>query len=381
MPDLLYLNSDGDFLLLEGADGTRYRLLIDEGVRKAVRRETVSTADTSLVSPREIQLEIRSGITVEELAAKTGASVDYIAKFAAPVIDELTHVVSSALSVRITLAGDRYRDTTQVEFGEVVANRLAANGVVNYSWSARKSDNGGWQLQCRFGDTLATWAFDPRKLALAPENEVAVQLSAQQTLTDAPIPKLRTVSPLLSPDESPEDLDPLPVATPGAAKVESPVVNLAIPRFIQNTQEIEPVVESDEDDGHEDEIEFEPLKSVPTITADLGQTADFEGVVPFGRVNATPAPESEPTEDLANTADLLDALRQRRISREQELTRTTEIQVIAEEPVDSLFADESDAVEELDEEPAKPVKKPGRSSMPSWDQIVFSTKPEEGDAN
>lgn len=395
MPDLRYLNTDGEYLLLEGADGTRFRLLIDEGIRKAVRRDQVSEEDTNLLSPREIQLEIRAGVSVEDLAAKTGASIEYISKFAAPVLAELIHVVNSALSVRITLAGDRYRDTTQVEFGEVVANRLASNGVVNYSWSAKKSDNGGWQLNCRFGDTMATWAFDSRKLALSPENEVAVQLSAQQTLTDSPIPKLRTVTANLLPELASEPEDDVPQSSPVSPLVSVPTVTA--PQAIIDAEDYD--LDLDDDEPEETPV----LKSVPTVTADLGRTAEFEGVVPFGRMGSSEVAESEPAENLANTADLLDALRQRRISREQELNQTTSLPIIQEADEEPYAQVDSDALSEAegpqvnvsesvslnaqasepefelesDESIPKVAPKRGRSSMPSWDEIVFSTKPEE----
>jgi hypothetical protein len=375
MPDLRYLNTDGEYLLLEGADGTRFRLLIDEGIRKAVRRDQVSEVDTNLLTPREIQLEVRAGVSVEDLAAKTGASIEYISKFAAPVLAELIHVVNSALSVRITLAGDRYRDSTQIEFGEVVANRLASNGVVEYNWTAKKSDNGGWQLSCRFGDTVATWAFDSRKLALSPENEVAVQLSAQQTLTDSPLPKLRTVTPSLLPEP---ELTPVQSGVPAAPA--SPLVAVPAPAAEEAAmQDFFAELEAEDID------EAPLLKSVPTVTADLGRTAEFDGVVPFGRVAGSPAPESEPAESLANTADLLDALRQRRIAREQELTKTASMPVVqdsqseAEASQESASPDEPEFTLESDESIPKAAPKRGRSSMPSWDEIVFSTKPEEDD--
>jgi hypothetical protein len=382
MPDLRYLNTDGEYLLLEGADGTRFRLLIDEGIRKAVRRDQVSEADTNLLTPREIQLEVRAGVSVEDLAAKTGASIEYISKFATPVLAELIHVVNSALSVRITLAGDRYRDSTQIEFGEVVANRLASNGVVEYNWTAKKSDNGGWQLSCRFGDTVATWAFDSRKLALSPENEVAVQLSAQQTLTDSPLPKLRTVTPSLLPE--PESS---PIESNAPTSPASPLAAVPAPAQEESPIEDDFFAELEAEDIDESPV----LKSVPTVTADLGRTAEFDGVVPFGRVSGIAAPESEPAESLANTADLLDALRQRRIAREHELTKTASMPIIQdtdEGDIDEAGGqnsqhesndEELEFTLESDESIPKAAPKRGRSSMPSWDEIVFSTKPEEDD--
>jgi hypothetical protein len=404
MSELRYLSTDGDYLLLEAADGTQYRLLIDESVRKAARREVVSEGDAAKISPRDIQLEVRSGVSVEDLAAKTGASLEYVQKFAAPVIDELAHVVSSALSVRITMAGDRYSETTQVEFGEVIANRLAATGVVQYVWTARKTDNGGWQLQCAFGDTLANWAFDPRKLALAPENEVAVQLSTQQSLTDGPLPKLRPVADNTGASES---AAPAANSAPVAPAAQSPVTSApvypapvapaaATPAPVATTiAEPEspatfanPVVRLTSVEG-----------SSQSITEDLGSTAEFDGVVPFGRTGA-PAPASEPA-DLANTADLLDALRKRRLSREEDLskddsastpdlgaTQAIDLPVVTAVPAQSVTGavepaqeapTESIPVVEAPDEESKAAPKRGRSSMPSWDEIVFSTKTDDED--
>jgi hypothetical protein len=448
MADLRLESTDGEYLVLESPDGTTFRLLIDEALRKAVRRETVSANDSNLISPRDIQLEVRSGVTIEELAQKTGASLEYIEKFAAPVIDELAHVVSSALSVRITMAGDRYNETTQVEFGEVVANRLATNGIVQHSWAARKSDNHGWQLHCSYGDNRATWAFDPRKLLLSPENELAIQLSTQQSLTDGPIPRLRPVldvaaqSAPSAPHATEADASEADASEAGASET----IAVFEPTFAQPVPPVSPisvvrVVEDiDAADEAADEFDLSATVAIETVsestsanqTRDLGDTADFEGVVPFGRVTSQPEASdaaSAPV-DLTNTADLLDALRKRRIERERDaLAATTGSISIVPEPAadfsESLdeapaidFSFEPEAASVADEpeydsfdsfdEPAEerveedftegandsyngavtaettPIdvveekpKKPGRSSMPSWDEIVFNTRHDE----
>ncbi|MEN9715822.1 MAG: hypothetical protein RJA35_1289 [Actinomycetota bacterium] len=448
MADLRLESTDGEYLVLESPDGTTFRLLIDEALRKAVRRETVSANDSNLISPRDIQLEVRSGVTIEELAQKTGASLEYIEKFAAPVIDELAHVVSSALSVRITMAGDRYNETTQVEFGEVVANRLATNGIVQHSWAARKSDNHGWQLHCSYGDNRATWAFDPRKLLLSPENELAIQLSTQQSLTDGPIPRLRPVLDVAAQSTPSAPASNEPVASgPVASEPVSSKPDAAFePTFAQPVPPVSPisVVRAVEDIDAADEVveEFDLSATVAiemvtesasaNQTRDLGETADFEGVVPFGRVTTqpeTPDAASAPV-DLTNTADLLDALRKRRIERERDAHAATtgSISIVPEpaadfseslddapvndfsfepeaasvadepeydnfdsfdepvdEPVDESFAEDSSDSETgsvttettpIDVVEEKP-KKPGRSSMPSWDEIVFNTRHDE----
>jgi len=395
MTDLRFESSDGEYLLLEGADGTSYRLLIDDGVRRAIRRDVVTDADAAKVSPREIQLEIRAGLTIEDIVAKTGASFDYVEKFAAPVIDELSHITSSALSVRITMAGDRYSETTQVEFGDVIANRLATAGVVNYTWTVRKSDNGGWQLHCNYGDKIATWAFDPRKLALTPENENAISLSTQQSLTDGPIPKLRPVV-VTDHIEGAASSQPTEVINaPAAPAVEEPAAS----PFLRS---VAPVAET-------------PVAETPvaqTPAAPVAPTAPVTGP------SAAPAAPANEAPALSETANLLDALRKRRLEREgvterpepvtsgfiapsfdddtfedeatqesayeDELSQEIEAESTITAPVTVIHDNYTDAdtqaielpAEEEVVEEAKP-KKPGRTSMPSWDQIVFSTKPED----
>ena len=359
MPDLRFESSDGEYLHLEGEDGTSYKLLIDEGVRRAIRRDAITDQDSVKISPREIQLEVRAGVSLEELVAKTGASFEYIEKFAAPVVDELAYIVKSALSVRITMAGDRYSDTTQVEFGDVIATRLAAAGELTHGWTARRSDNGGWQLHCRYSDNVATWAFDPRKLALSPENENAVQLSTQQSLTDSPIPKLRPVSPAGSP------IDPQAPATSSISTISTPQADasLAPVATVPPVASLRSISSIPNEDSHS------PIETSPDlgVTSDLGRTSEFEGVVPFGRQNQQPAPASQGTEDLANTADLLDALRRRRLERENE----------ANEPVTEQSANlDSESESGNQEDDAKP-KKTGRASIPAWDSIVFGGKTED----
>jgi hypothetical protein len=387
MTDLRFESSDGEYLLLEGADGTSYRLLIDDGVRRAIRRDVVTDADAAKVSPREIQLEIRAGLTIEDIVAKTGASFDYVEKFAAPVIDELAHITSSALSVRITMAGDRYSETTQVEFGDVIANRLATAGVVNYTWTVRKSDNGGWQLHCNYGDKIATWAFDPRKLALTPENENAISLSTQQSLTDGPIPKLRPVV-VTDHIEGAASSQPTEVISALAAPaVEEPAAS----PFLRS---VAPVAQTT--------VAENPVAQTPAAP-----------VAP-----AAPAAPASEAPALSETANLLDALRKRRLEREgvterpepvtsgfiapsfddetfedeatqesayeDELSQEIEAESTITAPVTVIHDNYTDAdtqaielpAEEEVVEEARP-KKPGRTSMPSWDQIVFSTKPED----
>lgn len=380
MQDIRFLDTDGENLILEGEDGLRFRLLIDESLRKAIRHDPTTRLDSSAISPREIQNAVRNGATVGELVARTGAPESYVEKFAGPVIDELTHIVASALSVRITIAGDRYNESNQLEFGEIISSRLQLNGASAGTWSCRRTETEGWLISCRFGlngvEHDAVWHFVPRKLALSPENETAVSLSSLNSLTESPIAKLR------------------PVAEPaGNAKASTP-----------------PTVQNQTDNVSVINLTPEPVAAPPAtqnLTENLGDTLEFEGVVPFGRskpkaeatvVNApTNSSADSPSSEvpLSETADLLEALRQKRISREAgaDGDETKDSEELGDEPLaaetelDDLgsYDIESDHVgtgftEEVEPIALKPTAnyKKGRPSIPSWDEIVFgSTKQDD----
>lgn len=358
MDDIRLFETDGDFLVLEAQDGQKFRLLIDDTVRSSIKREKLQQLDSVSITPREIQEEIRNGASIEQLIKESGATFEFIEKFAAPVIAELEHIVSSALSVRLTIAGDRYNDSTQIEFGEIISGRLVTSGAEGISWVAKKIEPNSWHIVANY--TLngvagsATWSFDPRRLTLSPESETAVTLSSQETLNNSLIPKLRTVDvPAAAQTVVMEDVIPIG----RGAEFETPIAR---------------------------EPEFErPAPSTP---------AAFLKPVTDEDAKPVPAPEARTPEPLSATADLLEALRRKRTEREDEKSTstqleaqpdTTNLRVIDIEPTpveviaEPAAATTEKPVEDASEEPKSAAPKKGRAAMPSWDEIVFGTKADD----
>jgi hypothetical protein len=320
MKDIKFLGADGDFLLLETAEGVRYRLLVDETVRRASRGDVQSQLDEPTLSPRQIQEEIRVGRSIADIIAASGAPEEYIRKFAQPVLDELNHAVLNALTVRLEIAGDRFNEPTAREFGDIIKSRLAASGAGIERWSALKAPDQGFFIYCDFelnGETKrATWSYNPKRLALSPENEVAISLSSQDRLA-AQAPRLR------------------PVATASPSITES----------LGETVDL--------------------VRSIPTTAAPLNTTA------------------SQPEETaLSETADLLDALRKKRSERESveqlDPHPSTEGLRIVEYVPEPIAPDEEPepTPAPVNTDPTTSPKR-GRASIPSWDQIVFGTKTED----
>ena len=330
MKDIKFSGTDGDYLLLETAEGQRYRLLLDDAVRRASRGESSNQLDAPTISPREIQEEIRVGRSIQDIITSSGASEDYIRKFAQPVLDELNHAVLNALTVRLEIAGDRFNEPTAREFGDIIKSRLAASAAGIERWSALKAPENGFYIYCEFeinGETKkATWSYDPKRLALAPENDIAISLSSQDRLVSQ-APRLR------------------PVAT-----------------------------------------------DQTSLTESLGDTVDLARSIPSNATPliASPSEVTEPA--LSETADLLDALRRKRNERESveelEPHPVTQGLRIVELPPEETYPAEVPPAQiepEIEPEPTPaPVgndspssPKRGRASIPSWDQIVFGTKTED----
>lgn len=319
MKDIKFLGSDGDFLLLEDSEGQRFRLLLDQSVRSALRNEAPRMLDEPRLSPREIQEEIRVGRSIEEIVQASGAPVDYVMKFAQPVLDELNHAVLNALTVRLEVPGDRFNNPATREFGEIIKARLAASGAGIEKWSAMKAPEQGFFIYCEFElegkQNKATWLYDPKRLALIPENASAISLSSGDKIA-APAPRLR------------------PVSTP-----------------------------------------------ISDFTSNLADTVEIVREPPSPASQFTPpAPTAAPISD---TADLLEALRKKRNERElledQEETPHTEfLSVVPDLDEQPGFADEDISQEpEIVVADNPPAPKKGRASIPSWDEIVFGTKTED----
>ncbi|MFM6977473.1 MAG: septation protein SepH [Micrococcales bacterium] len=315
MDDLRISGTDGEHLILESQDGAKHRLSIDDALRSAIRGNTAAVRGQISLTPREIQTAIRSGASVDELVSRSGDPRDYVEKFAQPVIDELTHVLATALGVRISVAGDRYNEVSQTEFGEIIASRLIASGVSEYAWSTHRDENHSWQITVQYSLSgnhhVGVWSFDLKKLLLSPENDNAVTLSTQNQLS--PAPKLVPVE--------------------------------------------EPAVETILD------------------TAALPDTQRMETVIPIGRASDRVQIEKPATEEkVADSKDLLDALKRKREERAAETaaTQTIEIEVAK--------ISQTEPVIEPEPTPAPapaPVRRSGRPSIPSFDEIVQGTKSDE----
>jgi hypothetical protein len=348
MEELKVIGVEDGALLVASDEGTRFRLAIDDVLHSRLRQSAPEPGVVRKLAPRDIQTHIRSGMSAEDVAAVTGAPLDYIQRFEGPVLAEREYVIQSALNVAVHTAVETDPLAEGATFGAVIRSRLAEMGAIGERWASWKEQGGGWIVKLTFISEQierdARWSFDPKKGALAPLNPEAVSLSQQGDLPASLLPRLRAVT-----------LEEL--ADTG--------------RFDSGAFRASP--------GENGEATtIEAVSMVSLVEFDSGAAADAES-----GTDAAPAGHHQ-------TADLLEALRRRRGERDpMELEHeesmaahpsTGTVRLIdipldtaTDNPVVSKGTPSAGATRETG-----PIgKRKGRAAMPSWDEIVFGARPDD----
>ena len=346
MEQLKVIGTEDDVLVLVTESGDRFSLAVDDVLRvelRKARREREGESQVVRPSPREIQAHIRAGLSAEEVAALLGARLEDIARFEGPVLAEREHVVGQALAVPVLLGAELDPDVHPT-FGGAVRAKLAEAGASGERWTSWKEAT-GWVVKLEFTandvEHDARWGFDPRRSSLSPLNSDAIQLSRQGSLPDGLIPRLRALDSAPAKDDTRFDSGAFGPRRLPEADLETPDLR-------------EPVA--------------------PAVQEAAMKRA----------TGTTPVPSSE-------TADLLEALRRRRGQREP-LPGADELDSSRTHAPVALF----DALEpgydeaprdDFPDEPQSGVdqaavaeaagRRKGRTSMPSWDEIVFGARTEE----
>ncbi|MFT4220328.1 MAG: septation protein SepH [Microbacterium sp.] len=341
MEQLTVIGTEDESLVLATEAGERFSLALDDALRaelRRARRERDADGSTAKPSPREVQAHIRAGMSAADVAELLGARVEDIARYEGPVLAEREHVVGQALAVPVLVAGDLGHEGTPT-FGAAIRAKLAEAGAVGERWTSWKEE-AGWVVKLEFCagdvDRDARWAFDPKRSTLAPQNAEAVQLSKQGALPEGLIPRLRALdTPAVLKDETRFDSGAF-----GPRRLADPTADLEAPAVT------EPVAAAVQDAA---------IKRAPETPATTPETADLLEALRRRRGQREPLPSSD---DHAHAPiALFDAL---------------------EPGYDELPVDELDLGEDV-REPARAgeARRKGRSSMPSWDEIVFGARTEE----
>ncbi|HEY3438240.1 MAG TPA: septation protein SepH [Actinotalea sp.] len=379
---LVGLHEDGEHVVLEAADGQRFRLPIDEALRAAVRRdraqlEQVRAQVTGTLPPREIQARIRAGASAEQVAEESGMPVELIRRYDGPVLAEREHIAAQARSTRIG------RDNGAPVLGDLVTDRLATRGVEagSIGWDAFRVGTAPWTVEVSFevGGSVrsARWTYDAATRTARAVDDEARWLSETE-LADEPIPRRHLaavrnqvfdveVDAALRPLLAAVDLPPAPSSPVPPDPTDALLDDLSGRRGIRQQLDV-----GDED---EDDTEFEGFG--PQHAFDFEHP---EVTVPAPVPGAHP-PASRP--DLAVDADVL-PLRSAARDRRREAAAVDDADALVPagsgatqptlDPV--VVADDADDVAAVEVTAPRSRARRGRASVPSWDEIVFGAKPE-----
>ncbi|MCU1485704.1 MAG: hypothetical protein JWN67_2450, partial [Actinomycetia bacterium] len=137
----------------------------------------------SSLNPREMQDRIRSGWSVDEVAAEAGVDHDWVRRFAAPVLAEVRRVIERSRDV----VYDKPRfGLSSLPLGGSVRRNVLDRGVqlldeeLDDCWSAHQLDEDAWIV--RFAYTSrgrlqeAEWLYDIETEELTSRNRLASQL-------------------------------------------------------------------------------------------------------------------------------------------------------------------------------------------------------------
>lgn len=419
---LVGVHDDGGHLLLSGPDGGNYLLPLDEALRTAVgksahRSARVPAASTARMSPREIQSMIRSGSTAAQVAEVSGHSIEQIRRYEGPVLAERDYIASRARAIEVapaTTHNDSYRSAfgdEPVTLDEMVRHRLAEFGIDAKSlrWDAWRDEAGAWTVCADFdlgteraassiGEPApALWRFHAGRKALHNANRWAQQLSELEPL-DSPVPDRRLSAVLDQPFDVEANGETTGVEHPG-----EPAETPAAPEFpghglldmLRSRRGVRLGIDEDGDDelaamlgshvpgAHPRDEDLYGGPAADDATEDEIKEVDRLHNVPFLQLAPSLIDHGEPVVD--------------RVDSVAEVSTETREVVLSGEPVtllrpgtpkpsarSSVAAAEPTASEPEDDGPSdsevaerlerKAAAKPKRSSVPSWDEIVFGTK-------
>ncbi len=194
-------------------------------------------------------------------------------------------------------------------------------------------------------DHDARWSFDPRRSSLAPLNADATQLSRQGSLPEGLIPRLRALdaSPLKDASRfdsgafGPRRLDLDPSATAPEADIVRPDVRTPVAPAVQDAA----------------------IKRAPDHAVTSAETADLLEALRRRRGQREPMPAEESAPERAHSpVALFDAL---------------------EPGYDDADAETDDSAAGIEDTViSEASRRKGRTSMPSWDEIVFGARTEDG---
>jgi hypothetical protein len=217
-------NNEGTHLTLIDNDGTEFSLRISDTLRATVnqpRLTAVPSDSEETISVKEIQRRLRAGDAPEVIAREGNTTLDKIARFSGPILQEREYILSQARTAALRKDSARL----DISFLDAVIGKLVPRGVDadDLSWNTWRLPDATWHIELHFpnrdGNGVATWNFDTSRQTINPTDDNGAWLIGEEAPTRVIEPGYITAEPT-----HPSRVEtPAPVELPGANSLFSPV--------------------------------------------------------------------------------------------------------------------------------------------------------------
>lgn len=383
------IHEDGDMLLLEAADGSTYLLPIDQNLRQSIARAKRITPQRSNLTgsfgPREIQNRFRQGASVEEIAAESGWEPERVRRYEWPIVAERANIIRTAQASRLSPAPGQPGPSGKLLdlFQEVARSYGFAEAAQD--WNTWQQESGQWTVTLDLAMTPelaatlpsglsfpARWTFNPANQGLYASNEAAYFVMGQP-LTGQGSKPASLENQQAQPTEEQQQTEP---------------------------EETQPATSQLEAETHQTQREQEQLQAARSFDpASERKLADLlERARRSGKQVAEPQQVEAPQAALAEAADSLSSETSQEPAEVEvpEVPQEADLPILQEDKEEKQLAVEekdSQLPERAQTEPqavsdqetadaqaqeAKPAARPStsgrRTSVPSWDDIIFGNQ-------
>ena len=216
-------NNEGTHLTLVDNDGAEYLVRISDTLRATVNQPRLTAVPTDLdetISVKEIQRRLRAGEAAEVIAREGNTTIEKIARFSGPIMQEREYILSQARNAALR------KDSTRLDisFLDAVIGKLIPRGVDadDLSWNTWRLPDTTWHIELHFpnrdGNGIASWNFDTSRHTINPTDDNGAWLIGEEAPARVIEPGFITAEPT-----HPSRIE-TPVELPGASSLFSPVV-------------------------------------------------------------------------------------------------------------------------------------------------------------
>lgn len=376
---LIGVHDDGENLVLESADGTRFLLPIDANLRTSITKARRIQPARGLgakgtYGPRDIQTRFRQGASVEEIAEESGWEPERVRRYEWPIVAERAHIIRAAQSVKIgrrsSASGTAQIPVTLSARIEEVSERYGFEDATQ-DWTTRQQENGQWRVEVDIAlkDSVrqnlpaqvvfpARWVYNPANQGLYASNEAAYFLMGNSEDAVAAAAKKAPVE--VPPARLPKAPEPAPAPLTSSESADE----RKLKELLERARSVRPAqVEEPEVFVHRESAQpAEPVApAAPAAPVASGVSAPVEPAAP-----AAPEPTVETTDPLAVDSEApVESVPVESFALPAPVEDAPAAEV-AEAPVAEAQAEPASAAEK-----PKSSSKKQRVSVPAWDDIIF----------